>query len=135
MNRVLSLLVMVLISTAAMASGGERYPSLQGTWVSGTYPVTFLNGTGQSTGTITITSQNGSNFSGYLTWQRLDVKRSAKEPFVGVVDDDGRTVVIAQQDGGILQGSLRGVNKLHLVMAQGGAGLVTLAYQTTFVRQ
>jgi hypothetical protein len=135
MNCVLSRLLVIFVSSATLALAAEpKAPSLLGTW-KGTHSISYLKEVGKVEEKLVVTSQDGANFAGYIDWKRLDVKRAGREPIAGVIGFDGKTIVIAQEDGGKLMGELTGPKTMQLLMTQGGKGLRTIAYRETLTKQ
>ncbi|MGH8047424.1 MAG: hypothetical protein ACREKL_09275 [Chthoniobacterales bacterium] len=139
MTRLLPLAAVVFLSFVMSSFAGEaKVPSLVGTWTA-TSTVSFVKGTAESSMTLVVTAQSGANFHGYMTWSRFGKDpASAKEGFAGVVDFDGKTIVIAQDTGGgLMRGTLSGKNAMKVLFAQAAQpkSQTTLAFRAILTRK
>lgn len=135
----------LLVSTAAAAEkAGQAIPNLLGTWTA-EYKVSSPRGVIESSNVMTITEQDGPYLRGNHVWtikkgakdpvtQHGKVVTSEKEPIIGVIDFDGRTVRIVEQgDTGRFDGRVVGANKMELVHTEGGDE--ALVYRAVFSKQ
>jgi hypothetical protein len=141
-----SAVVAVFLASAAAAAeeAGQVIPNLIGKWTA-EYKVFSPRGFVESSNVLTVTEQDGPYFRGNHVWtvkkgskdlvtQHGKIVTSEKEPIIGVIDFDGKTVRIVEQgDTGRFDGRVAGPNKMELVHTEGGAE--ALLYRAVFIRQ
>lgn len=141
-----SMLVAVfLVSVAAAAEeSGQVIPNLVGKWTA-EYKVFSPRGFIESSNVLTVTEQDGPYIRGNHVWtvrkgpkdlitQHKKVVTSEKEPLIGVIDFDGKTLRIVERgDTGRFDGRVVGPNKMELVHTEGGAE--AFVYRAVFTKQ
>jgi hypothetical protein len=131
--------------TAAVNADDAAIPNLKGTWT-GEYEAYFYKGTTKARMTLEITEQTGAGFRGFNNWQHLRDKTkplavqrgkpvtSDKEPIMGVVGFDGKTLHIVEQgDGGWIEAELVGPDTMTVIYSESGDN--ALIYRSEFTRQ
>ncbi|MRR55590.1 MAG: hypothetical protein EG822_13970 [Deltaproteobacteria bacterium] len=139
------MVALFLVSAVAVAEEtGPVIPNLVGKWTA-EYKVFSPRGFVESSNVLTITEQDGPYFRGNHIWavnkgpkglitQHGKAITSEKEPIIGVIDFDGKTVrIIEKGDSGRFDGRVAGQNKLELVHTEGGAE--AFVYRAVFTRQ
>jgi hypothetical protein len=134
-----------LVSAVAVAEeAGQVIPNLVGKWTA-EYKVFSPRGHFEASNVLTVTEQDGPYFRGNHVWtvrkgsknvptQHGKVVTSEKEPIIGVIDFDGKTVRIVEQgDIGRFDGRVAGPNKMELVHTEGGAE--AFLYRAVFTKQ
>jgi len=138
--------VAVFLASAAAAAEEEAQgiPNLVGKWTA-EYKVFSPRGFIESTNVLTVTEQDGPYIRGNHVWtvrkgpkdlitQRGKVVGSEKEPIIGVIDFDGKTVRIVERgDTGRFDGRVAGPNKMELIHTEGGAE--AFVYRAVFIKQ
>ena len=141
-----SMVVAVFLVSAVDAAeeAGQVIPNLVGKWTA-EYKVFSPRGYIESSNVLTVTEQDGPYIRGHHVWtvrkgpkdlitQHGKAVTSEKEPIIGVIDFDGKTVRIVEQgDTGRFDGRIVGPNKMELVHTEGGAE--ALVYRAVFTRQ
>jgi hypothetical protein len=141
-----SMVVAVFLASAAAAAeeAGQVIPNLVGKWTA-EYKVFSPRGFVESSNVLTVTEQDGPYIRGNHVWtvrkgpkdlitQHGKAVTSEKEPIIGVIDFDGKTVRIVEQgDTGRFDGRVVGPNKMELVHTEGGAE--ALVYRAVFTKQ
>lgn len=134
--RVLSRLLAVLVVFAlpSLVVAQTPAPSLVGTWVSVTGEVGHWDGTlrplGEMVATLVVTEQVGGVFRGTITYDndrsgpkfegKEGIRYVLDEPVLGVVDWDGRTIVLVDYDD----------ETVHRARLVNDATLEVIAYET-----
>lgn len=139
------MVALFLVSAVAAAEeAGHVIPNLVGKWTA-EYKVFSPRGFVESTNVLTVTEQDGPYIRGNHVWtvrkgpkglitQHGKAITSEKEPIIGVIDFDGKTVRIVEQgDTGRFDGRVVGQNKMELVHTEGGAE--PLVYRAVFTKQ
>jgi hypothetical protein len=134
-----------LVSAVAVAEeAGQVIPNLVGKWTA-EYKVFSPRGFVESSNVLTVTEQDGPYIRGNHVWtvsngpkglitQHGKAISSEKEPIVGVIDFDGKTVRIVEQgDTGRFDGRIVGPDKMELVHTEGGAE--AFVYRAVFTKQ
>ncbi|MHB8771030.1 MAG: hypothetical protein ACYC7J_08540 [Syntrophales bacterium] len=134
-----------LVSAAAAAEeAGQGIPNLVGKWTA-EYKVFSPRGFIESTNVLTVTEQDGPYIRGNHVWtvrkgpkdlitQHGKVVGSEKEPLIGVIDFDGKTVRIVERgDTGRFDGRVVGPSKMELVHTEGGTE--AFVYRAVFIKQ
>ncbi len=136
--------VFLVSAVAAAEEAGQVIPNLVGKWTAD-YKVFSPRGSYESSNVLTITEQDGPYLRGNHGWtvkkgsknvvpQHGKVVTSEKEPLIGVIDFDGKTVRIVEQgDTGRFEGRVVGPDKMELVHTEGGAE--ALVYRAVFTKQ
>ena len=141
-----SMVVAVFLVSAAAAAeeAGQVIPNLVGKWTA-EYKVFSPRGFIESSNVLTVTEQDGPYIRGNHVWivrkgpkdlitQHGKVVTSEKEPIIGVIDFDGKTVRIVERgDTGRFDGRVVGPNKMELVHTEGGAE--AFIYRAVFTKQ
>ena len=141
-----SMVVAVFLVSAAGAAeeAGQVIPNLVGKWTA-EYKVFSPRGFIESSNVLTVTEQDGPYIRGNHVWtvrkwpkdlitQHGKVVTSEKEPIIGVIDFDGKTVRIVERgDTGRFEGRVMGPNKMELVHTEGGAE--AFIYRAVFTKQ
>lgn len=120
-------------------------PNLKGVWA-GEYEAYFHAGMTKARVEIEITEQTGAGFKGFNSWQHqkdtqppLAVQKgkpvtSDKEPIMGVVGFDGKTLYIVEQgDSGRIDAELVGSDTMRVIYSESGDN--ALVYRTELTRQ
>jgi hypothetical protein len=142
----ISMVVAVFLVSAAAAAedAGQGIPNLVGKWTA-EYKVFSPRGSYESSNVLTITEQDGPYLRGNHGWtvkkgsknvvqQHGKVVTSEKEPIIGVIDFDGKTVrIVEKDDTGRFDGRVVGPDKMELVHTEGGAE--ALVYRAVFTKQ
>ncbi len=136
--------VFLVSAVAAAEEAGQVIPNLVGKWAA-EYKIFSPHGSYGSSNVLTITEQDGPYLRGNHGWavkkgatkvvpQRGKVVTSEKEPIIGVIDFDGKTVRIVEQgDTGRFEGRVVSPNKMELVHTEGGAE--AFVYRAVFTKQ
>ena len=136
--------VFLVSAVAAADETGQVIPNLVGKWTA-EYKVFSPRGSYESSNVLTITEQDGPYLRGNHGWtvkkgsknvvpQHGKVVTGEKEPIIGVLDFDGKTVRIVEQgDTGRFEGRVVGPNKMELVHTEGGAE--AFVYRAVFTKQ
>ena len=145
MQVLVAMMVVFLVFTVAAAEdAGQVIPNLVGKWV-GAYKVFSPRGVVESTNVLTVTEQDGPYFRGNHFWtvikgpkdlitQHGKVVSSEKEPIIGVIDFDGKTVrIVEKDDTGRFDGRLAEPNRMELVHTEAGAE--AFVYRAVFTKQ
>lgn len=144
--RVLAAMVVVFLGSAAAAAAEaeQAIPNLVGKWTA-EYKVYSPRGFVESSNVLTVTEQDGPYIRGNHVWtvrkgpkglitQHGKAVSSEKEPIIGVIDFDGKTVRIVEHgDTGRFDGRVVGPNKMELVHTEGGAE--PFVYRAVFTKQ
>lgn len=142
----ISMVVAVFLASpvAAAEEAGQVIPNLVGKWTA-EYKVFSPHGFIESSNVLTITEQDGPYIRGNHVWtvkkgakdlitQHGKAVSSEKEPIVGVIDFDGKTVRIVERgDTGRFDGRVVGLNTMELVHTEGGAE--AFVYRAVFTKQ
>lgn len=133
-----------LVAAAAAEEAGQVIPNLVGKWTA-EYKVFSSRGFVESSNVLTVTEQDGPYIRGNHVWtirkgpkdlikQHKKAVASEKEPIMGVIDFDGKTVRIVEQgDTGRFDGRIVGANKMELIHTEGGAE--AFVYRAVFTKQ
>ena len=136
--------VFLVSAVAAAEEAGQVIPNLVGKWTAD-YKVFSPRGFVESSNVLTVTEQDGPYIRGNHVWtvrkgpkdlipQHGKVVTSEKEPLIGVIDFDGKTVRIVEKgDTGRFDGRVVGPDKMELVHTEGGAE--ALVYRAVFTKQ
>ena len=136
--------VFLVSAVAAAEETGQVMPRLVGKWTA-EYKILSPRGSYESSNVLTITEQDGAYIRGNHVWtvrpgskdlvtQHGKVVTSEKEPIIGVIDFDGKTVRIVEQgDTGRFEGRVVGPDKMELVHTEGGAE--AFVYRAVFTKQ
>lgn len=138
-------LVTFAYSVPVVTADDAAIPNLKGAWV-GEYEAYFHAGMTKARVEIEITEQTGAGFRGFNSWQHhrdkqppLAVQKgkpatSDKEPIMGVVGFDGKTLYIVEQgDDGRLDAALVGPDTMRVIYTESGDN--ALVYRTELTRQ
>lgn len=140
----MAMVVFLVSTTAAAEEAGQTIPNLVGKWTA-EYKVFSPRGFVESSNVLTVTEQDGPYIRGNHVWtirkgpkglitQHEKAITSEKEPIIGVIDFDGKTVRIVEQgDTGRFDGRIAGSNTMELVHTEGGAE--AFVYRAVFIRQ
>jgi hypothetical protein len=140
----MGVLLFLVSAVAAAEEAGQVIPNLVGEWIA-KYKVFSPRGFVESSNVLTVTEQEGPYIRGTHLWrvrkgpkdlisQHGKVVSSEKEPIVGVIDFDGKTVRLVEQgDTGRFDGRVVGPNKMELVHTEGGAE--AFVYRAVFTKQ
>jgi len=108
---------------AAPMASAQVYPDITGTWVSDDATGYNLNTTVRpvtiGTNTWIFTAQDGQVAQGYKVFHQPD-GTFANQTMIGVLDPDGRSVIILDQPGGWAKGTLIGRDTMYLVLTYTG---------------
>src|SRR5262245_62661835 len=135
----------LVCASAVVNADDAAIPNLKGTWT-GEYEAYFHAGTTKAQVTLEIIEQTGAGFRGFNSWQHQQDKNkplavqkgkpttSDKEPIMGVVGFDGKTLHIVEQgDGGQIEGELVGPDTLRVIYRESGDN--ALVYRSELTRQ
>lgn len=133
--------VIAAISSNAVA-GNAKIPSLTGTWA-GSSEAAFLDALAEVSITLVVTEQSGPNFRGYFTWitprgTNTKGRTQGEEKIAGVVEFDGKDLVIAEEiGGGVMRGRLIAPNTMQIVKWQASSEKkrVTMAQRLILTRK
>ena len=139
-------LVTFVYSVPVITADDAAIPNLKGVWA-GEYEAYFHAGMTKARVEIEITEQTGAGFKGSNSWQHhlgdktkpLAVQKgkpatSDKEPIMGVVGFDGKTLYIIEQgDGGRIDAELVGPDTMRVIYSESGDN--ALVYRTQLTRQ
>jgi hypothetical protein len=115
-------------------------PDLVGTWT-GPFKVMRAKGVGEGSLTLRVLEQDGPLLKLEKSWETPGVAGNvggkevdkATEPLVGVVDFDGKSVHLAEQDdNGLYTGRLTASDTLELIYVEAGHGT---AYRVQLIRK
>jgi hypothetical protein len=136
--------VFLLSAVAVAEEAGQVIPNLVGKWTA-EYKVFSPRGFIESSNVLTVTEQDGPYIRGNHVWtirkgpkdlitQHGKAVASQKEPIIGVIDFDGKTVRIVEKgDTGRFEGRVVAPNRMELVHTEGGAE--ALVYRAVFTKQ
>jgi len=129
-----SVMLFILVVPSSLKAGSQlKFVNMVGNWVDNEYKV-YLH-TGHKIGRIEfhIKEQDGPHFRGFHVWEHIDKGKPLttkngkfitgdKEPFVGIIGFDGKSITIAEQDDtGVLHGELVGENTMLLIYEEPGS--------------
>ena len=96
----------LLLAGPAAAFDPTSAPNLMGAWTAQTTVVSATTIATISGNQYVITAQEGRAFRGYKQWNNPTTGASGQENFVGVIGNDNRTLVIAEEVDGSHSGEL-----------------------------
>lgn len=108
--------VATAVSPAATTPSASVIPELTGNWSGTSTGYMYQSGYRVFNDTLTmqVTSQEGSLFTGVLSFPRIDGTRETK-PFAGVLGDDGKTIKDIEYPGGFSDGVILPGGEIELI--------------------
>lgn len=103
-------------TTVSQDASPADTPNLVGNWTGPMFG--YIEGTGYTTFsdetiTMSVTEQNDRVFSGVMTFSNK-VKSWEDKSFAGIIDRDGRTLTVVEQEGGFCSGSIIAPGEIEL---------------------